>query len=59
MNDHKLFDTSLWGDAIVLWEPEKKPLTPTCTCGISITMGKDDNIQFHSDYCDLIKKKVL
>jgi len=24
-----------------------------CTCGASITMGKDDHPQWHSDYCPL------
>ena len=32
-------------------EPEKDK--PKCTCGVSITMGKDDDIKFHSEWCEL------
>ena len=34
-------------------EPEKKK----CTCGVSITMGVDDDISYHSKWCDLVEKK--
>ncbi len=30
--------------------------TIRCTCGVSKTMGKDDQLLFHSSYCDLITK---
>jgi hypothetical protein len=29
---------------------------PKCTCGATITMGKDDHWQFHSDYCEIYKE---
>lgn len=30
---------------------------PKCSCGTSILLGKDDQPEFHSDYCDLQKKE--
>ncbi len=26
---------------------------PKCTCGVTITMGRDDSIVYHSDWCDV------
>lgn len=36
-----------------------KGTDPKCTCGVSITMGSDDHIDFHSTWCDLKKKGSL
>ena len=39
-----------------VWIDDFKPQEPIklkCTCGTSITMGKDDHIDFHSPKCDL------
>ena len=35
-------------------EPPDPP--PKCTCGVTITMGKDDHWHFHSDYCPVYEK---
>lgn len=32
-------------------------LKPKCTCGTTITLGKDDNIIFHDTSCDLKKEE--
>jgi hypothetical protein len=48
-----------WDDPSHWSYDSKKPtivLTKKCTCGTAITMGKDDHLDFHSLWCDLIKK---
>lgn len=49
---------SIWLDEAN--KPEEKTWRyweePQCTCGVTITMGKDDHWHFHSDYCDVYKK---
>jgi hypothetical protein len=39
------------------WSPPKLYSPPTCECGVSKTLGKDDHWQFHSDYCPIRKNK--
>lgn len=52
---YSTYDMSDWG--VYVPPPEEKPLTKRCTCGILITMGKDADIQFHSFWCDLVRKE--
>lgn len=51
------------GDAVVDWETEitktedKSKYGPQCECGTTITLGKADDPEFHSDWCPLYKKR--
>ncbi len=47
----KLYENFMDKHIIYHNEPYEGPLK--CRCGTTITMGKDDDIQFHSDFCDL------
>lgn len=55
----KGYNTGLdWGDwqeGATLWtpDPEENSLTKKCTCGIWVTMGKDADLIFHSEWCEL------
>ena len=42
-----------WDNIPVFWTPDKKEEVKVCTCGVKITMGKDDHIDYHSHWCDL------
>jgi len=50
-------DDDAWDQFILSYDEEtqkKQALSDKkCTCGASITMGKDDHHTFHSDYCPL------
>lgn len=52
-DDH--VQSSSFGWIPISWDNDKPE--PKCTCGVTITMGKDDSIVYHSDYCDLKVKK--
>jgi len=41
---------------VVGWQAADIVAMPKCTCGITITLGRDDNLMYHSDWCDLIGK---
>jgi hypothetical protein len=42
------------------WVPDENPKTNSeqCECGVRITMGKDDEPSYHSDYCPVYKAWV-
>lgn len=29
---------------------------PKCECGVTVTLGKDDHPEHHSEYCDIYKE---
>lgn len=37
-----------WG-----WGWDTEAVKPKCECGSSVTLGKEDHPQFHSDYCPI------
>ena len=39
--------------------PETKEEPIKCECGSSITLGKDDSWELHSDYCNCYKEKRI
>lgn len=47
------YGDSDWNNDYSYWIPDEIPLTKKCTCGTSITMGQDDHIDYHSDYCEM------
>lgn len=59
-----MYSASMWGYSDDYGtneneDPEYKTtdLTKKCTCGVTITMGKEDDPMFHSEYCNLYQKK--
>jgi hypothetical protein len=54
-NDHTWGWDSVWEDYTD--KELKEPVKPKCTCGVTKTMGKDDHLDYHSNYCDLKRIK--
>lgn len=58
MGDDNLPKGSMYDPFFGYIPDEYKAPEVKCTCGVSITMGKDDHIDYHSSYCDLKPKKI-
>lgn len=50
-------DSSFWGytssENKTESEYKETDLTNKCECGVTVTMGKDDSPEYHSDWCNV------